>query len=153
MKANLVAFEMASLLKFLGCLSFWNMNLLRQIHKDQTPNEKIIPQMILEKDEAWVLQQLSLSQSLKPAPKKSKAGRGGKRDCQKFWASRQSLRAWRMASGPSLHRGHISFISIPLEESTLRTEMLWWKHYQIKHWIFGIVRTFQIHSPLKDVGD
>ena len=78
MKANYVALAIASVLKLHGCLSFRKITLLRRIHKDQIPKEKIVPQLILDNEETQEQQQLSRSQSfrLRPIEERSRQ-RGG----------------------------------------------------------------------------
>ena len=68
MKANFVAFAITSVIKLHGCLSFQKITLLRQIHTDQIPKEKIVPQLILDNEETQEQQQLSRSQSFKLDP-------------------------------------------------------------------------------------
>ena len=61
MNANSGAFQRTSSFKFLWGLSFRNMTLFLQSHKDQIPKENIIPQLMSEEDNTLELQQFNLS--------------------------------------------------------------------------------------------
>ena len=145
--ANLVALERTSSLKFLSWPALRKRELFLRSHKVQIPNGNMIPQLKLKEERILVLWQFNLSQSTRLVPKKRFSTRRGGNAFHRAWASQQSLRQWRMVSRPSLQIGYVCGTSIPLVDRTSWTGMLWWRHFQRKYWILGIVATFQIHSP------